>query len=76
MSVKVTNPPGVGKTTTWTLQQNGLDTPLTVTLAGTNTQAVINNVSAHFNANDNISMQMVTSAGALTGQVIVTVGIY
>ena len=76
MSVTVAYPPGIGQTTTWALQQNGLDTPLTVTLADNNTQAVLTGVSAHFGAGDNISMQMVTSAGALTGQVTVTVGIY
>lgn len=76
LKVRVETPPGVGQSTTWTLQKNGIDTPLTVTLSGTEMSATLTGVSDNFSAGDLISMKMVTSAGALTGGAGVTVAIY
>lgn len=76
LDVRVATAPGVGQSTTWTLQRNGVDTPLTVTISGTSMSATSENTSVHFDTRDLISMKMVTSAGALTGGVGVAVAIY
>jgi hypothetical protein len=76
MVVRVIVPPGMGQSTTWILQRNGVDTPMSLTLTDLNVNEELYGVSVHFEDNDDISMKMVTSAGAATGDALVQVAIY
>ncbi len=58
--------PGVGKTDTWTIRKNGVDTLLTVSLTGTETFKNSNTVSITFNALDTISLKVVIASNSLT----------
>jgi hypothetical protein len=76
MSVHAITPPGIGESSTFILQINGVNTPLTLTLTDTQTDATLLTTSATFIANDNFSLEVVNSAGAQTGDAVVTVGVY
>ncbi len=82
MTVRVVDPPGLGQSTTFTLQRKRptdlvpLDTILSITLSDLETFAIMDTVSVHFDQGDDICMQISSTAGAQTGDVIVSVGIY
>ena len=76
MSAHALTPPGIGESTTFTLQINGVNTPLSLTLTDEETDATLLTTSASFIENDNLSLEVVNSAGAQTGDVVITVGVY
>lgn len=76
LSVRVIVPPGIGQSTTWTVQRNSADTALSVTLTDNNLEAARDDISIHFDNGDKMSIKMVTSAGAMTGDALVIVDIY
>lgn len=76
LSVRAIIPPGVGESTTWIVQRNGVDTLLSLTLFDNNTNGGREDISIHFDKGDNLSMKMITSAGANTSDVLVTVDVY
>ena len=76
MSVHALVPPGIGEFTTFTLQVNGENTPLAITLTDNNTDAILLTTSTTFQANQNFSLEVLNSADAATGDAVVTVGVY
>jgi hypothetical protein len=69
-------PPGVGKTDTWTVRKNGVDTTLTVSLTGLNTLASIDAVSASFAANDDVSLKLQTAVSTGCSDTVCVVETY
>lgn len=82
ISVLVVAPPGLGESTTFTLQRKTpsdltpMNTILSVTLSDEETSGDNNSVSVHFDQGDYISMQMASTAGAQTGDVIVSIAFH
>jgi len=75
MSVNVRIPPGAGKTDTWTLRKNGVDTPLSVSLSDSETNVTFSSESVDFSPTDLYSMKMEADAGTDTEDPVVTVEI-
>lgn len=67
---------GVSNTDTWTIRKNGIDTPLTVSLTGTQTNNINNNSSVSFQAGDSLSLKVTTSAGTSVTDTVIQVDIF
>lgn len=67
--------PGIGLTSTWTIRKNGLDTPLTVSMTGTQTSNINEDVSVNFEAGDSISLKVTISLLSTTTDTVVQVEI-
>lgn len=76
MSVRAVAPPGIGKTDTWVLRKNGVDTPMIVSLSGNQTFMELDTISVPFNDSDEISMKQVGAAGSGTTDITVNVSLY
>ncbi|MCH5586682.1 hypothetical protein MK805_17250 [Shimazuella sp. AN120528] len=76
LNVRAITGPGVGNTDTWTIRRNGVDTPLTVTLTGTQTANIDNNTSVTFLAGDTISLKVLTAATTSTTDSVIQVDIF
>ena len=76
MSVKLGFAAGDSETVTFTLQINGVDTPMALTLTDSQTEAILTNISVHFNQGDKITLKMENSAGSLAGEALVSLSIY
>jgi hypothetical protein len=79
MRIDAATAPGVGKTTTVTLQKNEVDTAIVVTLTGTNTTAEIEAASgadyfSNFAVGDYLSIKVATDAGNAMADIHVSVG--
>jgi hypothetical protein len=72
INVRVTTGPGAGVTDTWTLQRNGVDTGLTVSLTDSTASATGTGAES-FTYGDDISLKQVCNAGSTTHDVQVTV---
>ena len=72
INVRVTTPPGSGITDTWTLQCNGVDTTLTVSLTNS-TVSASSGGAVSFAAGDDVSLKQVCASGSNTHDVQVTV---
>ncbi|WP_342602885.1 hypothetical protein [Peribacillus sp. FSL E2-0159] len=68
--------PGTSNTDTWTIRKNGIDTPLTVSLTGSQTSTINNNVSVSFQAGDNLSLKVTTSAGTAVSDTVLQVDVF
>lgn len=68
--------PGVGKTVTFTVRKNGVDTGLLVSLTGTQTEATFDAVSVHYDAADLLSVKTVAETGDSTQAVHLGVEVY
>ncbi|HLF95295.1 MAG TPA: hypothetical protein VJB14_17645 [Planctomycetota bacterium] len=64
LTVTATTAPGAGKTDTFTLRKNGIDTGLALSISGTATTATFDSVSVDFLSTDKYSMKLVTDAGS------------
>ena len=64
LRVEVNTPPGAGQSYTFTIRKNGVNTPLTVTIAGTATVGADMLHEVPCAAGDRISLQEIASAGA------------
>lgn len=73
ISVRALTGPGVGKTDTFTVRRNGIDTALAVSLTGTGTQAVNEAVSVAFTKGQSLSVKVVTASATATSDVVVTI---
>ncbi|AYV78848.1 MAG: hypothetical protein Edafosvirus39_1, partial [Edafosvirus sp.] len=60
----------------YTVRKNGIDTSLAVTITGAATLASNTNTSITFNANDDISLKLVTGTGSAQTDITLTVEIY
>ncbi|BDC34793.1 hypothetical protein Noda2021_07510 [Candidatus Dependentiae bacterium Noda2021] len=76
ISIQCTTAPGVGNTDTFTVRKNGVNTPLSVSISGTATQAINNSVSVPFAAGDRISVQVVRSGGSALASAVVQVDLF
>lgn len=76
MSLRAGVAPGIGESMTCTLQRNGIDTLVSLTLTDGQMDADLTNTSVHFSKDDEITMKLINSAGSLAGQVVVSVGTY
>ena len=63
LNVQATNSPSAGQSFIYTTQLQGVNTPQTATIANTSFGAISNYLFS-FNKNDNLSVKLVTSAGA------------
>jgi hypothetical protein len=76
LNIRALTGPGVGKTDTWTIRKNGVDTSLTVTLSDTQTTNINNNVSVRFLSGDSLSLKIITSSGTSTTDSVIQVDIF
>ena len=76
ISVHAASGPGGGRTDTWTVQINGVDTIVSTSLTGTATVADNQSVSAGSNGAFDLSVKQVGSNGSASNDVVVVVGIY
>lgn len=64
--------PGGGRTDTWTLQINGVDTALTASLVNAATSVIVNTISITLAPGDDVSMKMTCATSSTTSNVQVT----
>jgi hypothetical protein len=76
LNVRAVIGPGTSNTDTWTIRKNGIDTPLTVSLTGSQTSTINNNVSVSFQAGDNLSLKVTTSAGSSVSDTVLQVDVF
>ncbi|MCM3546883.1 hypothetical protein [Priestia megaterium] len=76
LNVRSLTGPGVSNTDTWTIRRNGIDTPLTVSLTGAQTNNINNNNSVSFQAGDSLSLKVTTSAGTSVTDTVIQVDIF
>lgn len=72
LSIRVTTGPGGTRTDTWTLQKNGVDTALSVSITGGTVSAVSNGASVAFAVGDDASVKQVVAASSTSADVQVT----
>lgn len=72
ITVRAKSPPGSGKTDTWTLRKNGVDTIMVVTLSGSETFSSNSN-SVSFSAGDDLSLKIVTATATATSDMLVII---
>jgi len=68
--------PGGGKTDTWTVRKNGINTPLVVTLTDPQTQNINNSVSVSYLAGDLISLQLIGAVNSIANDVVLIMDLY
>ncbi|PHE53503.1 hypothetical protein COF68_33935, partial [Bacillus toyonensis] len=68
--------PGGTNTVTLTIRKNGVDTPLTVSLTGTQTSNINNDISVTFLAGDRISLKVTTGGANTTTDTVAQVEIF
>ncbi|MGE7904737.1 hypothetical protein ACQKNS_10125 [Peribacillus sp. NPDC094092] len=76
LDVRAVIGPGTSNTDTWTIRKNGVDTPLTVSLSGSQTSNINNNVSVSFQAGDNLSLKVTTSSGTAVSDTVLQVDVF
>ncbi|MED3995544.1 hypothetical protein P4647_12895 [Peribacillus frigoritolerans] len=76
LGVRAVIGPGTSNTDTWTIRKNGIDTPLTVSLTGSQTSTINNNVSVSFQAGDNLSLKVTTSSGSAVSDTVLQVDVF
>lgn len=76
LSLRAVTAPGISNTDTWTIRKNGIDTPLTVSLTGSQTSTINNNVSVSFQAGDNPSLKVTTSSGTAVSDTVLQVDVF
>lgn len=76
ISVQAVVGPGAARVDTWMVRKNGVDTGLTVSLTGAQTNNTNDTVSVSFNVGDRISVKQVVSAGSTTSEAFVDVEMY
>lgn len=82
LTVHAIVPPGAGESTTVTVQRKKptdlmpVDTPLSVTLVDSQTEANIQTISVHFDADDLMALKVETSLTAQTGDILASVNTY
>lgn len=83
LTIRAITPPGPGASTTVTVQRQRLidpmplDTPLALTLTGMQTEADLQSLSVHFDANDLMAVKVLSSGtGAMTGDLLASINIY
>jgi hypothetical protein len=67
--------PGIGTTVNWTIRKNGVDTILTVSMNGSQTSALNEDVSVSFDAGDNLSLKVSTALLSTIADTVVQVEI-
>lgn len=76
LSLRAVIGPGTSNTDTWTIRKNGIDTPLTVSLTGSQTSTINNNVSVSFQAGDSLSLKVTTSSGTAVSDTVLQVDVF
>ena len=76
LDIRAITGPGTSNTDTWTIRKNGIDTPLTVSLNGTQISNINNNVSVSFQAGDSLSLKVTTSSGTAVSDTVVQVDVF
>ncbi|MED4687593.1 hypothetical protein P9593_02435 [Peribacillus frigoritolerans] len=76
LSLRAVTGPGISNTDTWTIRKNGIDTPLTVSLTGSQTSTINNNVSVSFQAGDNLSLKVTTNSGTAVSDTVLQVDVF
>ncbi|MBA9026114.1 hypothetical protein [Peribacillus huizhouensis] len=76
LNIRSLTGPGVSNTDTWTIRKNGIDTPLSVSLSGTQTSNINNTTSVSFQVGDSLSLKVTTSAGTNVTDTVIQVDIF
>ncbi|PHC50865.1 hypothetical protein COF54_22445 [Bacillus toyonensis] len=76
LAIQALTGPGGTNTVTLTIRKNGVDTPLTVSLTGTQTSNVNNDISVTFLAGDRISLKVTTGGASATTDTVAQVEIF
>lgn len=76
ISVRMTTASGVGASTTFTVQRNGVDTAVAVTLADATVSAQNSAVSIGFAVGDDMSVKVVTAGGSSAQDVVCVVELF
>ncbi|MEB2268451.1 hypothetical protein LAV77_27155 [Priestia megaterium] len=76
LSIRSLTGPGGSVTDTWVVRKNGVNTPLTISLTGTQTSNINNNNSVTFQAGDSLSVAVLTGGNTGTTDSVVQVDIY
>lgn len=76
LTILAVTAPGAGKTDTWTVRKNGVDTLLVGTLSNAETSKIISNVSVTFSPGDTLSLKVVTAGATAASDIQVTVDMY
>ncbi|MGE7184197.1 hypothetical protein ACQKKK_09375 [Peribacillus sp. NPDC006672] len=76
LSVRLLTGPGTSSTDTWTVRKNGVNTPLTLSITGTQTAGINNNVSVTFQAGDSLSLEVTTGGVTNTTDSVIQVDIF
>lgn len=75
LNIRSLSGPGIGTTVVWTIRKNGADTPLTVSLNGSETAALNEDVSVTFHEGDNLSLKVSASLLSTVADTVVQVAI-
>jgi hypothetical protein len=76
LSIRALTGPGGTRTDTWTIQKNGIDTPLTVSLTGSQVSNINDSISVSFQPGDTITLKVTTSSTTSTTDSIVQVDVF
>ncbi|MEH7595541.1 hypothetical protein [Bacillus toyonensis] len=76
LAIQALTGPGGTNTVTLTIRKNGVDTPLTVSLTGTQTSNINNDISVTFLAGDRISLKVTTGGANTTTDTVAQVEIF
>lgn len=76
LSIRSLTGPGGSIVDTWVVRKNGVNTPLTISLTGTQTSNINNNSSVTFQAGDSLSLAVTTGGNSGTTDTVVQVDIY
>ncbi|RAS85575.1 hypothetical protein A4U60_09300 [Priestia endophytica] len=76
LSVRALTGPGTSITDTWTVRRNGVNTPLTISMTGTQTSNINNNNSVTFQAGDSLSLGVTTGGNTNTTDTVIQVYIF
>ncbi len=76
MYVRARVGPGGAVSDVYTVRKNGADTSLVSTITGSATTASMTNVSVTYSADDDFSLKLVTGAGSVEADMIITCEVY
>lgn len=74
--VRSATPPGAGRTDTWVVRKNGVDTSLTTSLVNTATFSQDLDNAVTFASGDDLSVKQVGASGTGTTEVVITMEVY
>ena len=76
LSVKSLTGPATSIIDTWTIRKNSVNTPLTISMTGTQTSTINNNTSVTFQAGDNLSLGVTTGGNTNTTDTVIQIDIF